>query len=183
MTLVGRWLRELWIGVQIAPSYNSGMATRAAILACLLTTGWIGLVVVHREPVASRAGIAVSHPWTNGEAINGDALTAFMIIENQSTETDRLLKAWSPMAERIVIERAPLDLRAMQPIVLNSVDIEPRSRLVLRPYKTRITLHRLKRPVFIGQMVPLTVVFARAGQLDVTIQVEDIRKPEHTEHF
>lgn len=167
----------------MVPSYSSGMISRAAIVLVTVSAALLGLSSIHREPVAARGDIAITHPWSKGASLDRRALAAYLTIENKSGHPDKLLRAESPLAERILIDRFWRNRRSSQTIEVSDLEVGPQTRLIMRPGKMQITLYGLRAAVQPGDTVPLSLLFERAGKLDVTIKVENLGEPEHADHF
>lgn len=183
MKRVLNWFRMLPSAVGLAPSYTSGMISRAAVVLCLVGLAVFGLSFVHREPVAARGGIAISHPWSKGGSVDRRSLQAYLTIENKGGQPDRLLHVESSAAQRILIKRVVRDGRNLQPVELSGLELDPQTRLVMRPGELQITLYSLNAVVQPGETVPLSLLFERAGRFDVAVQIENLGEPEHADHF
>ncbi len=90
----------------------------------------------------------------------------FLKIQNAGPRADRLVGGATPIAERVI-------LREFEGSPLDYIDILPRRPVSLRPGRRYIALRGLKRLLSIDDSFPLTLFFAEAGRLDVTVTVEE----------
>jgi len=107
--------------------------------------------------------IEIGHPWAppsgTGEAV------VYLALSNQGSAPDRLIAASSPRA-RVV------DLRGGDNSVLQDIVLKPRRPIALRAGRPHLALHDLTRPLAAGDEFPLTLIFAGAGSVEVTVTVE-----------
>jgi copper(I)-binding protein len=108
--------------------------------------------------------IEIGHPWARPSATGKAAV--FVAIENTGTEIDRLIGGSTPIAQEVI-------LRAADGTPLEEMDLPPNRPLALRPGGKYIALLGLARPLALDEHFPLTLRFAEAGTIEVTVDVED----------
>lgn len=87
-------------------------------------------------------------------------------------ESDRLLKADSPIAEAVEVHTTEMDSRGvmkMRPV--DAVSIEPTAATELQPGGLHIMLLRLVGSLEKGGTIPLTLTFEKAGELTLDVPV------------
>lgn len=99
-----------------------------------------------------------------------------MLIRNNGTSPDRLIGAGSAVSEGITLHTTQLDLGRRVMREVNEIAIPPKSLLSLEPGATHLMLTGLRQSLVQGQVFPLTLVFADAG--DVPIEVRVRRKQD-----
>ena len=108
--------------------------------------------------------IAVDHPWAKPSVTEAAAM--FVRLANAGPRADRLIGGSTPVAERII-------LRELDGSPLEYIDVLPRRPVSLRPGRRYIALRGLKRLLAIDDSFPMTLIFAEAGPLEVTVTVEE----------
>ncbi len=117
-------------------------------------------------------GLRIIHPYTFGP-INPSAPNAevFMTIRNDG-RPDRLIGVSMPIAETVRLQRqVPGTAKAVRPV--SSFEIPSRRTVTLGPRGVHILLVNLKAPLVSYAYYPMTMIFERAGKVDVQIMVEE----------
>jgi copper(I)-binding protein len=107
--------------------------------------------------------ITVAHPWAKPSVDEAAAL--FLQLVNDGPRPDRLLGGAAPIAEKVI-------LRARDGSAVDYFDLLPKRPVSLRPGRRYIALRGLNRPLALDDTFPLTLTFAEAGDLTVTVVVE-----------
>ncbi len=107
--------------------------------------------------------LAIGHAWARPSA--GDETEAMMPIVNNGTELDVLASATSPLAARIEFRGDTKKFDRFQ--VANGRPFP------MRPKGLHLQLIGLKKPLVKGDLVPLTLVFEKAGKIDIELHVEN----------
>jgi copper(I)-binding protein len=148
-------------------------AARAVVLAALAavilgsavpTTGAPSGVTTEATPAATP--LAVYGVETPGE------FPISLIIRNDGDDADRLLGGTTPVAARVVPHHAHLvhGQREMTPLP-EGIVIPPHTTLTLEPGADHLMLSGLRQTLIEGHTFPLTLHFARAGDVPVTVSV------------
>lgn len=109
------------------------------------------------------AAITIEHPWAKPSVTEAAAM--FMQLVNDGPKPDRLLGGTAPIAETVI-------LRARDGTAVEYFDLLPKRPVSLRPGRRYIALRGLDRPLALDDTFPLTLHFAEAGNLTVTVVVE-----------
>ena len=108
--------------------------------------------------------IEIGHPWAR-PSVTGKA-AVFVALNNTGTETDRLIGGTTRVAKEVI-------LRAADGGPLEEMDLAPNRPLALRPGGKYIALLGLVGPLALDDRFTLTLRFAKAGAIELTVQVED----------
>jgi hypothetical protein len=108
--------------------------------------------------------IEIGHPWAR-PSVTGKA-AVFLALANNGGNTDRLVGGSTPAASSVI-------LRAANGDALEELDLLPHRPVPLRPGGKYIALLGLKTPLALDDTFPLTLRFAGAGEITVTVRVED----------
>lgn len=109
------------------------------------------------------SAITVEHPWAKPSV--DEAAAMFLHLVNDGPRPDRLLGGTAPIAEKVI-------LRARDGSAVDFFDLLPKRPVSLRPGRRYIALRGLNRPLALDDTFPLTLTFAEAGDLTVTVLVE-----------
>jgi periplasmic copper chaperone A len=120
-----------------------------------------------RPAVAKTVGpgpIAVEMPWAKPSVT--EAAAVFMTLRNEGQRADRLVGGRTPVAELVI-------LREFEGSALDYIDLQPDRAVKLKPGRRYIALRGLKQILAIDDRFPLTLRFAEAGTIEVTIRVAE----------
>ena len=137
-----------------------GRAFALALGLVLLTSGTFAHEIKYKE-------LTILHPWVAPtDQRNSDAVVSLK-IRNRGKAADRLLGATSPRAARIMLEGPS------PPSTPNGIDVAAGAEVVLNSAGLHLTLHDLNKPLIAYDTFPLTLVFEKAGKVEVEVMVED----------
>jgi len=132
-------------------------------------------------PLAARAqgAITVDAPWTRAAGQGGQG-AGFVTIRNAGA-ADRLLSASTPAAGRTELHTMLRDGDIMRMRQVEAIAVPANGAVTLAPGGLHIMLIGLTRPLAVGESVPLTLVFERAGTvtLNLAVQPAGARAPAH----
>lgn len=139
---------------------NARILGMAAVLA-------LGLVV----PVGTSAqGIRVVDAWSRPTPPGMDVGVAYFTIRNAG-KSDRLLRVSSPVARSAELHVSAMKDGVMKMESLASVDVGSGAPVAFEPSGRHVMLMGLKRPLKEGDVFPLTLTFANAGQVQTSVRV------------
>lgn len=141
------------------------MIARRALLALAAPFLLAAPVLAHSF---SADKVMIGHPWAQPAARGGDA-SAFVSLLNGGREKDRLIHATTDVATRATL-RDVIDGQ-VRPVEL--VAVEPGKPVPMRPGARDIHLRGLTRDLALGDRFTLTLVFEKAGRVDVEVFVEE----------
>jgi copper(I)-binding protein len=118
--------------------------------------------------------LVISDPWARSESEAAPQCGGFFVVTNRSEVADRLVSARSPLAERIEIHAIRVvgaDIR-MRPLA-DGLRIPASTALTLKPRGYHLLMLGVTAPLAKGATVPVTLVFDRAGSIDIALVVRD----------
>ena len=120
-----------------------------------------------------QGGIHVDHPWSRATAPQARNGAAYFVLNATAAESDRLLSAASPVAEKVELHTHLMEdgVMKMRPVV--AIEVTPGSPTALQPGGLHVMLLGLKAPLVKGETFPLTLTFEKAGVMKVDVNVED----------
>jgi copper(I)-binding protein len=125
-----------------------------------------------RPAPAQEAGpIRITAPWTRAAGANGTG-AGFLTLRNTGTTPDRLVAVRAGFARSVELHthiRAGDVMRMRQ---VPAIDLAPGAEVRLQPGGFHIMLIGLDAALRQGSRVPVTLVFERAGEVEVQLAVE-----------
>ncbi|MEH2530401.1 copper(I)-binding protein [Bradyrhizobium sp. AZCC 1588] len=116
----------------------------------------------------------IGHPWSRPTPKDSNIAGGYLTITNKGKTADRLIGGTSPAASQIEVhEVVDVDGMAKTRPLANGLEIKPGKTVELKPGAYRILLMGLKEPFLIGQKVKGTLVFEKAGPVDIIYNVEE----------
>ncbi len=117
--------------------------------------------------------LEITTPWTRATAPTARTGGGFMTITNKGTTADRLVSARSTASEKVEIHEMQMDGSVMRMRELaKGLDIPPGATVMLKPGSYHIMFMELKAPLAKDAKVPVTLVFEKAGSIDVQLNVQ-----------
>lgn len=136
------------------------------VAACLA----IALVAQTASAAAAPSMIQVSRAWVR-PAPAGAVTAGYFTLANRGGLADRLTGASSPIAEHVGLHESRAIGRVMTMRPLTSVTLAGRASVAFAPGGRHLMIERLRRPLRVGQIAPVTLDFDRAGRVTAWFQV------------
>ena len=138
-------------------------------IVLVLTLAASGLALAHGYKLGA---LEIGHPWTRATAPTAPTGGGFLRITNTGTTADRLIAARSPAADKVEIHEVKMDGNVMRMRELDKgIEIPPGATVELKPGGFHIMFMGLKAPFARDTRVPVTLVFEKAGAIDVEFMV------------
>jgi hypothetical protein len=118
--------------------------------------------------------LRIDHPFARATPPGARSGGVFLSVENRGDRTDRLLTVSTPVAGTAELHQMVMDAGVMRMRAVAGLDVKPGDRLVLKPGAYHVMLTDLKRPLQAGETFPLTLRFAKAGSIEVSVEVESM---------
>jgi copper(I)-binding protein len=123
--------------------------------------------------------LRISNAFARATPPGAKVAGAFMSIENQGKETDRLVSASSPVAGLVEIHEMAMDGGLMKMRAVKGIDLKPGATVELRPGGYHVMLEDLKQPLKQGEQVPVLLTFEKAGTVEIKVKVEPMGAAAH----
>ena len=156
-------------------------------LACLAT--WMATSVwAHDFKVGD---LKIGHPWARPTVQGQMAGGGFLKIENTGKSADRLLSASTTApADHLELHTMSMEGDVMKMRQVDAIDIPAGSTVELKPGAFHVMFMGLKSPLKLGDKLPVTLKFEKAGEVQVEMWVEqpkadaksDDKAKEHAHH-
>lgn len=117
--------------------------------------------------------IVIAHPWARPAAQGTKTSAAYLSLENKGAESDKLVSAASPVAGKTQIHQTTDEGGVMKmQEVAGGIELAPGATVALKPGGYHIMLLDLKQKLDEGRHILLTLTFAKAGSIDLEVDVE-----------
>lgn len=126
--------------------------------------------------------LEIGHPWARATPSSAPAGGGFLTITNTGSAPDRLVSARSPAAEIVQVHEMKMDGAIMRMReVEKGLEIPAGKSVTLAPGGLHLMMMGLKAPLKQGTEVPVTLVFEKAGAVEVQLSVEGLgaTQPRH----
>jgi copper(I)-binding protein len=148
---------------------------------CLIA---LGAALMMNAATADTAGndyhinnVHVDHVSSRSTVPGQTSGVVYLTIENKGSSADKLLGASSPAATSTEIHSMAMDGTIMRMREVNELALPPSAKITMKSGDGyHIMLVGLKKPLALGDKIPLSLRFEKAGNLDITATVENLCK-------
>jgi periplasmic copper chaperone A len=138
-----------------------------------LRAATMGLCLLGGQAYAG--GIEVNAPWTRATVPGASVAAGYLVLVNKGTEADRLTGASTAAAQKVEIHEMRMDGDIMKMRALpDGVEIKPGETVTLKPGGIHLMMFGLKQRLLPGEIVPVTLSFAKAGQVSAALSVQSV---------
>ncbi len=117
--------------------------------------------------------LQIIHPHIPQPAATAKAAGGFMAITNNGTETDRLIGVETAIAAKAEVHESRVDANGVGTMEhVDAVEIPPGQTVNLEHGGYHIMLMGLSGPLLEGELHKATLVFERAGRVEIEFQVD-----------
>jgi len=133
-------------------------------------------------PAAARdykvGAIQIQHPWARPTSAGAQVGGGYMTLVNTGKTPDRLLDGSTPAARTFEIHEMSMAGGIMKMRRLDQgLALAPGATVALKPGGYHIMLIGLSKPLKLGEKVPATLRFEKAGEVKVEFTVEQPQAP------
>jgi periplasmic copper chaperone A len=117
----------------------------------------------------------IVHPWARATPKGASVGGGYMKITNNGTVADRLVGGSSPVAGRFEIHEMSVEQGVMRMRLLkDGLEIKPGQTVELKPGSFHVMLIDLKQSIVEKQRFKGTLIFEKAGTLEIEYAVEAV---------
>ena len=154
--------------------------TRHLFIAFVLLLAGIGAASAHSYKLGA---LEIGHPWARATPPTAPTGGGYLSVKNTGTEPDRLISASSPVAGAVQVHEMKMEGNVMRMRELDGpLEIKPGETVTLAPGGLHLMMMGLKAPLKQGEKIPLTLVFEKAGKIDVELLVEAMGATHNATH-
>ena len=116
--------------------------------------------------------LEIDSPWSRAVPKGAKVAAGYMKIKNTGSEPDRLVGGSTPVAGGFMVHEMSMDSGVMKMRPLPSgLEIKPGETVELKPSSFHIMMTDLKQPIQQGKSFKATLMFEKAGNVDVDFAV------------
>ena len=146
----------------------------AATLAVAVATAFLSTAIAQEYKAGS---LKIDHPWARPTIGSSTNSAAYMTLSNSGDKADKLLAVKSDAAEHVALHESRMDGEIMRMVpVKDGIEVPPHGAVELKPLGLHVMLMGLRKPLKEGEKFPMTLVFAKQGDVKVEVKVE--KNPE-----
>lgn len=119
--------------------------------------------------------LKISAAWTRATPKGASVGGGYMKITNSGSAPDRLVGGATDISDRLEVHEMSMEngVMKMRPLV-KGIEIKPGQTVEFKPGGNHVMFLGLKQPLAQGEPIKATLVFEKAGKVDVTFAVEGI---------
>ncbi|MGL4729840.1 MAG: copper chaperone PCu(A)C [Bosea sp. (in: a-proteobacteria)] len=127
------------------------------------------------SPIIKAGNLTIAAPWTRATPGGAKVAGGYMRITNTGKETDRLVGGSLPQAGRVEVHEMATTNNVMVMRQLDKgLEIRPGETVELKPGGLHVMFMELREPVKQGAALKGTLVFEKAGTVEVEYQVAPV---------
>ncbi len=116
--------------------------------------------------------LTVSNLWTRATAPDASTADGYLTVTNDGSDQDLLVGVSSPMAESGELRMIGVNDGVVSRQAINGgIEIPAGAAVTLRPGTFHITFVTLKEPLVEGGTLPVTLTFAKAGDVNAIMRI------------
>jgi len=139
----------------------------------LFIAGAVGLALSAAQARDYKLGaIDIADPWSRATPKGASVGAGYMKITNNGSTVDRLISGSSEIAPTFEVHEMTMDggVAKMRP-VKGGLEIKPGETVELKPGSFHVMFVGLKKPLTAGEHVNATLVFEKAGAINIEYDV------------
>jgi periplasmic copper chaperone A len=133
----------------------------------------VGLAVSAASAAEYKAGsLEISDPWSRATPKGSSVAAGYMTIKNSGSTPDRLISGSSDVAPKFEVHEMKMEdgIAKMRP-VKGGLEIKPGETVELKPGSFHVMFVGLKKPLSAGDQFKATLVFEKAGNVNIDYDV------------
>ena len=136
---------------------------------------------------ADSVDIQILDPWVQAAPPNVKVLAAYLEIKNNGEKPQLLVNVSSPAFDQVGIHRTVMHGNMAHMEHLKELTIPPHASVTLKPGGLHFMLMEAKKPLRVGDSVPMTLTFKNGAKVAVTAtvrsgQMDDMGDNQHMDH-
>jgi copper(I)-binding protein len=132
--------------------------------------------------LAQGGPLRIEQPFARATAPTARAGGAYMTIVNSGSAADRLLRVESTVAARVELHTVIKEGDVMRMREVPGIDVPANGKAMLAPGGFHIMLMELKAPLKAGDTAAMTLVFEKAGRVEVAVPILPLGAAPAGEH-
>ena len=147
----------------------------AVILVLCLPVAAGTLTVLASIALGGQPAISVEHAWSRATPVGANVAVGYFTIKNSGATPDRLLSITTDVASHSAIHQMSMtDSMMKMRQVTEGLPVPANGAVMLEPGSYHFMFNDLRRPLQQGEHFSATLVFEKAGKMDVTFEVQGL---------
>ena len=134
--------------------------------------------------------IQVRDPWVQAAPPNVKVMAAYLEIHNNGKKSQAITGAASSAFEQVGIHRSVMHGNMVHMEHMKELVVPPDASVALKPGGMHLMLMDAKKPLRIGDQVPITLIFKGGAKITLTavvrsgqaVEMEDHKRMDHSGH-
>jgi copper(I)-binding protein len=130
--------------------------------------------------------LEISAPWSRATPKGAQTAIGYMTIKNNGTTPDRLVGGSIDVADRFQLHAMTMEDGVAKMRELSDIEIKPGQTIEFKPGGSHVMFVNLRHSLSKGDHIVGTLIFERAGKVDIEYSVESIGAqtgPQDMEHM
>jgi copper(I)-binding protein len=141
--------------------------------AAALLTALLALLALPVSAHDYHAGpLHIDHPWARASIGEAGNSALYMTITNAGDAPDALTAVKTDVAANVMLHESRMENGVVKMVHLDEIAVPAHGTSELKPLGLHVMLMGLKRPLKDGEMLPVTLVFTRQGEVKVEAKIE-----------
>jgi copper(I)-binding protein len=153
------------------------------VAATLLAVAAVFSVAALAQSASTIGKLELSGGWARAMLPGQPTGGAYLTIVNRGSDADRLVGVASPAAGKVEIHSMTMenDVMVMRPLA-DGLEIPAGATVTLEPSGLHLMFMDVREPFQAGGSVPVTLDFAKAGRLELSLPVQTSAAGGHDAH-
>ncbi len=142
----------------------------------------IAAQTAHAQDI-TKGDLVISAPWSRATPAGSQVAAGYVVITNKGLSAERLLSFTTDLADQPEVHEMSNEsgVMKMRPLAKGLV-IPAGGTVKLEPGGYHLMLLKLKKPLTAGQRYKATLVFEKAGPVEVTFEVRAMGAGQQKDH-
>ena len=147
----------------------------AVILGFCLPAAAATLTVLASAALGGQPSISIEHAWSRATPVGANVAVGYFTIKNNGATPDRLVSITTDIASHSAIHQMSMTESMMKMHqVTEGLPVPANGAVTLEPGSYHLMFNDLKRPLKEGKHFSATLIFEKAGKMDVTFEVQGL---------
>lgn len=121
--------------------------------------------------LVTNGGLTISQGWVREPPSGAPSAAGFLTIQNAGASQDALIAVKSPRAGHVELHDMKHEGGMMMMMPVDSLVVVPEETVALTPGGKHLMFFDVPSPIKAGEEIPVTLVFAKHGEVNVTLPV------------
>lgn len=121
----------------------------------------------------AQAAVKVEQPWARATVPGQPAGGGYFKLTNSGAAADRLLSVSADVSASVELHSMSMEGDVMRMRQIDGIDVPAGGSVELKPGGLHVMFIGLKAPLKVGATFPVTLKFAKAGDVKATVEVKD----------